>query len=71
MAIVAISHAIKSMTYKHQIHRFKVFRQSLRIPLKQEAFDIIHIFNGSMFIRNRLLFLQTRNLYKTLIHKPI
>jgi hypothetical protein len=31
MVILAISHVIKSMTYKHQIHRFRVFRQSLRI----------------------------------------
>jgi hypothetical protein len=31
MAILAISHVVKSITYKHQIHRFRVFRQSLRI----------------------------------------
>jgi hypothetical protein len=31
MAILAISHVMKSITYKHQIHRFRVFRQSLRI----------------------------------------
>ena len=31
MAVLAISHSIKSMTYKHQIHRFRVFRQSLRV----------------------------------------
>ncbi len=30
MAILAISHVIKSTTYKHQIYRFRVFRQSLR-----------------------------------------
>jgi hypothetical protein len=30
MAILAISHVMKSITYKHQIHRFRVFRQSLR-----------------------------------------
>jgi hypothetical protein len=29
MVILAISHVMKSMTYKHQIHRFRVFRQSL------------------------------------------
>jgi len=31
MAILAILHVMKSITYKHQIHRFRVFRQSLRI----------------------------------------
>jgi hypothetical protein len=31
MAILAISHVMKSITYKHQNHRFRVFRQSLRI----------------------------------------
>jgi hypothetical protein len=31
MAILAISHVMKSITYKHQIHRFRVFRQPLEI----------------------------------------
>jgi hypothetical protein len=31
MAILAISHVIKSITYKHKIHKFRVFRQSLRV----------------------------------------
>ena len=31
MAILAFSHVIKSICYKHQIHRFRVFRQSLRV----------------------------------------
>ena len=31
MAISAISHLIISMTYKRQNHRFRVFRQSLRV----------------------------------------
>jgi hypothetical protein len=31
MAILAISRAIKSITYKRQIYRFRVFRQSLEI----------------------------------------
>jgi hypothetical protein len=31
MVILAISHVMKSMTYKHQIHRFRVFRQSLEL----------------------------------------
>jgi hypothetical protein len=31
MAILAISHVMKSITYKHQNHRFRVFRQSLEI----------------------------------------
>jgi hypothetical protein len=31
MAILAISHVIKSITYKHQYHRFRLFRQSLQI----------------------------------------
>jgi len=34
MAIFAISHVIKSTAYKHQIYRFRVFRQSLRVPEK-------------------------------------
>jgi hypothetical protein len=29
MAILAISHVMKSITYKDQIHIFRVFRQSL------------------------------------------
>ncbi len=45
MAILAISHVMKSITYKHQIHRFRVFRQSLRISLKRETCDIIPIFD--------------------------
>jgi hypothetical protein len=40
MAILAISHVIKSMTYKHQIHRFRVFRQSLRISPKRATCDM-------------------------------
>ena len=31
MVISAISYLMKSITYKHQNHRFRVFRQSLRI----------------------------------------
>jgi hypothetical protein len=31
MAILVISHLMKSITYKHQIYGFRVFRQSLRI----------------------------------------
>jgi hypothetical protein len=31
IAILAISQLIKSITYEHQNHRFRVFRQSLRI----------------------------------------
>jgi hypothetical protein len=32
MAILAISHVMKSICYKHQVRRFRVFRQSLRVP---------------------------------------
>ncbi len=31
MAILAFPHFMKSICYKHQIHRFRVFRQSLRV----------------------------------------
>jgi hypothetical protein len=31
MAILAISHVMKSICYKHQVRRFRVFRQSLRV----------------------------------------
>ena len=41
MAILAISHVIKSMTYKHQIHRFRVFRQSLEISQVFRSEDIL------------------------------
>ena len=40
MVILAISHVMKSMTYKHQIHRFRVFRQSLELSKKIEAIFI-------------------------------
>ncbi len=36
MAILAISHVMKSTTYMHQIHRFRVFRQSLEISQVSE-----------------------------------
>ena len=44
MAILAISHVIKSMTYKHQIHRSRVFRQSL---------EISKVLKGRIFVDNQ------------------
>ena len=41
MVILAISLVMKSITYKHQIYGFRIFRQSLRISLKQEICDTI------------------------------
>ena len=38
IAILAISHIIKSVTYKHKIHRFRVFRQSLRLSVKYQKY---------------------------------
>jgi hypothetical protein len=32
MATLSISHFMKSITYKHQDHRFRIFRQSLEVP---------------------------------------
>ncbi len=34
VAILALLHVMKSDTYKHQNHKFRVFRQSLRICAK-------------------------------------
>jgi hypothetical protein len=34
MAILAISHAIKSTTYDYQIPRFRVFRQSQQVHVR-------------------------------------
>jgi len=31
MAILAISHVMKSTGYEHQNHKFRVFRQSLQV----------------------------------------
>ena len=33
MAILPILHVVKSITYKHQIHRFRVFRQSQQLSV--------------------------------------
>ena len=50
MAILAIPHVMKSICYKHQIYRFRVFRQSLRLYAKNRAFqdlrDIAEITTG-------------------------
>jgi len=48
MAILQISHVVKSITYRHLIHRFRVFRQSQQlssIPSEAEGtqpIDHIH-----------------------------
>ena len=46
MAILAISHVMKSITYKHQIHRFRVFRQSLRNYQLSFEMKLLPIPNG-------------------------
>ncbi len=55
MANLAISHVIKSITYKHQIHRFRVFRQSLELSVKSEGLRylvfIVGIGTSSFFHR--------------------
>ncbi len=51
MAILAISHVMKSIAYKHQIHRFRVFRQSLRISLKQDTCDMPEYHNIFMALK--------------------
>jgi len=40
MAILAISHVMKSNSYEHQNHKFKVFRQSLQIPTFTRSCDM-------------------------------
>jgi hypothetical protein len=45
---------MKSITYKHQIHRFRVFRQSLRIPERCQKCRYAKIsqhFKASQFCR--------------------
>ncbi len=37
VAILALMHVMKSDTYKHQNHKFRVFRQSLGISIRQYA----------------------------------
>lgn len=41
MAILAISHVMKSTGYEHQNHKFRVFRQSLQENQVSLTFDIL------------------------------